>query len=210
MYEEGYHARFGGHAIADSMMYHSHGVFDEMDPMGLFENNFEILHYGITAEMVWDHRHDFTMLAEILDMASNMKAYGPKKNTTIKSVIDGAIYVGGVDVEGTKWDTEEYDANNKFALFDFGHAEFKKLFIKVISRVLPYYKTLAIASDEQFRQHQELVDAFNAMYTISSEVVKKNYIARRKGIEDTWDQPWENAWEEWDDLVHEAMIRQMC
>ncbi|PVH78790.1 hypothetical protein DL98DRAFT_655833 [Cadophora sp. DSE1049] len=210
MYEEGYHARFGGHAIADSMMYHSHGGFDEMDPMGLFENNFEMLHYGITAKMVWDHRYDFTMLAEILDMAANMKAYGPKKNTTIKSATDGAVDFDRVDADDTDVDADEYDADDKFALVDFGNAEFKELFVKVISHVLPYYKTLAITSDDQFRNHQDLIDAFNAMYTISTEVVKKNYVARRKGIEDSWDQPWENAWEEWDDWVNEAMIRQMC
>ena len=48
--------------------------FDEMYPAGLWARNFEQLHYGITARMVWDHRHDFAMLAEILDMASNMMA----------------------------------------------------------------------------------------------------------------------------------------
>ena len=93
-----------------------------MYPVGLWERNFGQLHYGITAQMVWDHRHEFAMLAEILDMASNMMAYGPEKNRVFRGVTGGFIDSDGVVAADAGSDTDEYDADGKFALVCSGRS----------------------------------------------------------------------------------------
>ena len=96
--------------------------FDEMYPAGLWARNFEQLHYGITARMVWDHRHDFAMLAEILDMASNMMAYGPEKNRVFRGATGGSVNSDGVAGADAGSDTDEYNADDKFALVSSGRS----------------------------------------------------------------------------------------
>ncbi|KAH7360879.1 hypothetical protein BKA65DRAFT_577896 [Rhexocercosporidium sp. MPI-PUGE-AT-0058] len=171
-YEEGHAAYFAGHAVADSTMYH--GGFDEDDVHGRDKKNFEDLHHGIPAKMVWDLRNDFKILPKLLDMASNMKVYTAKKDKTDE---------------------------------EFGTAEFKELFEKVLYRINPSYRTFAITSDEEFRKNPDLVEALDAMSSIARIHSSKNLLARRKGIEDSWEQPWEDAWMDFADDLYEAHRR---
>ncbi|CZT50570.1 uncharacterized protein RSE6_11581 [Rhynchosporium secalis] len=174
-YEDGYSAYFGGNVLADSTMYHA--GFDDEDTHGRDFNNFEILHYGVPANVVWELRNDFKILADVLDMASDMKAFISKSEKT---------------------DDE------------FGTIEFKEQFDKVLPRIFPSYKTLAITTDEQFKNDPGLVDAYEEMSRIASVTAAKNYVERRKGVEDSWDQPWENAWMEFEDVLYEANSLCMC
>ncbi|KAL2074865.1 hypothetical protein VTL71DRAFT_8644 [Oculimacula yallundae] len=168
-YEDGYRAYFAGNALADSIMY-QHG-FDDEDPSGRNFSNFEALHSGVPASKVWELRNDFKILANVLDMASNMKVFTPKEDKTDE---------------------------------ECGTTEFKELYEKVLHRILPSYRTLAITSDEQFQKFPDLVEALAGMNRIAGYTADKNYRERRKGIEDSWEQPWEDCWLEFDDVLYEA------
>ncbi|KAG4432329.1 hypothetical protein IFR05_012179 [Cadophora sp. M221] len=174
-YEEGHAAYFAGHVVADSTMYHA--SFDEDDTHGRDKNNFEALHHGVPAQMVWELRNDFKILAKILDMASDMKVY-----TAIE------------------------DKNDE----EFGTIEFKELFEKVFSRINPSYRTYTITSDEEFLKNADLVEALNAMCSIAYAHLSKNWRDRRRGVEDSWDQPWEDAWMDFADDLYETNRRGMC
>ncbi|KAH6719643.1 hypothetical protein BKA61DRAFT_667564 [Leptodontidium sp. MPI-SDFR-AT-0119] len=174
-YEEGHAAYFAGHVVADSTMYHA--GFDEDDTRGRDKNNFEDLHHGVPAKMVWELRNDFKILAKILDMASNMKVY-----------------------------TATEDKNDE----EFGTVEFKEHFEKVFSRINPSYRTYAITSDEEFLKNADLVAALNAMCSIAYFHSSKNWRDRRRGVEESWEQPWENAWMDFADDLYETNRRGMC
>ena len=92
---------------------------------------------------------------------------------------------------------------------EFGTKEFKQAFEFVFSRIYPSYNTYAITSDEQFRTNADLVKALDDMRFICNHHTQKNYQSRAKGVEASWEQPYEHSWMEFGDELYEANIRQM-